>query len=132
MDKKFILAVIVIFIVTMLFGFVNHGLVLADEYQATGLFRTDEDAAGHMAFMLLGHVALAVAFVWLYRQGREDKPWLGQGIRFGLWVAVLMVVSIYLIYYAVQPMPGMLVVRQIVYDTIGVTISGVVVAFMYR
>jgi hypothetical protein len=132
MDKKFIISVIVVFIVVMLFGFINHGLVLSEEYLATGLFRTEEDSIRFLPFLLLGHGTLAVAFVWLYRQGREDKPWLGQGIRFGLWIAVLMTVSIYLIYFAIQPMPGMLVVRQIVYDTIGIVFTGAAVAFIYR
>jgi hypothetical protein len=132
MDKKYIISVIVIFVVTMLFGFVNHGLVLSAEYQETGLFRSEEDAAGYMPFMLLAHLLMSVAIVWIYQRGREDKPWLGQGIRFGLWISLLMAAPIYLIYYAVQPMPELLVFRQIAYDTLGLAVTGAVVAFMYR
>jgi len=132
MNKKFIIAVIVVFVVTMLFGFVNHGLVLHDEYLATGLFRPDEDAVNYFHWMLIAHVVMSVAIVWIYQRGREDKPWLAQGLRFGFWLAMLMVVPIYMIYYAVQPLDGMLVVRQIVYDTIGLLVTGAVVAFLHR
>ena len=44
MDKKFFISVVVIFVISMVFGFVNHGMVLAEEYQATGLFRPDAEA----------------------------------------------------------------------------------------
>jgi hypothetical protein len=41
-------------------------------------------------------------------------------------------VPIYLIYYVVQPQPGMLVVKQIVFDTILTLVVGAAVAFIYR
>jgi hypothetical protein len=62
----------------------------------------------------------------------EARAWLGQGLRFGLAVACLMAIPYYLIYYSVQPMPGMLVAKQIVFDTIVLMIMGAVVAYLYR
>ncbi|NIP17881.1 MAG: DUF1761 family protein [Xanthomonadales bacterium] len=132
MDKKFIISVIVIFVLGMLVGLVNHGMVLAEEYQATGLFRPKAEAEAYFMWLLLAHIVMAFAFVWIYRHGREDKPWVAQGVRFGVIVALLMAVPVYMIYYAVQPMPGLLVFRQIAYDTIGLVIMGLAVAFMYR
>ena len=43
-----------------------------------------------------------------------------------------MTIPMYLIYYAVQPWPGAVVVKQIVYDVIGVLVMGVVVAAINR
>ncbi len=37
-----------------------------------------------------------------------------------------------MIYYVVQPMPGMLAVKQIVFDTILTLVLGAIVAFLYR
>ena len=82
--------------------------------------------------MIAGHVLMAGALVWIYRQGVADKPFLGQGLRFGGAVALLTVVPMYLIYYAVQPMPGGLVARQIVFDSALVVVLGVLVAWMHR
>lgn len=132
MDKKFIVGFIAVFIVSLVLGFINHGLTLHDEYQATGLFRPDSEAERYTLWMLLAHLSLSFAFVWIYRRGREERPWLGQGLRFGVMIALLMVVPIYLIYYAVQPMPGLLVFRQISYDTVATLIMGALVAFVYR
>jgi hypothetical protein len=132
MNKKFIVSVVVMFVLSMLLGFVVHGVLLVQGYTATGLFRPEPEQMGYMPWMLLAHVFIAVGFVWIYLQGRDDKPFLAQGVRFGAAVAVLMTIPTYLIYYAVQPMPGMIVVQQIVYDTIGVIVMGVVVAWLNR
>ena len=55
-----------------------------------------------------------------------------QGIRYGMAVAVLMVLPMYLIYYAVQPMPGMLVAKQIVLDTFNFVVMGIVIAWLNK
>ena len=132
MDKKFILSVLLFFVVSMCLGFFTHAWILSAEYQATGLFRPDAEAEAYLPYMLLAHVIMAFAFVWIYRRGREDKPWVSQGVRFGVAVALLTAVPLYLIYYAVQPMPEMLVLRQISYETVNMVILGLVVAWMYR
>lgn len=133
MNKKFFISVVVIFILSMGLGFLVHGALLNQAYtQLPGLFRTPQDAEAYFPFMLLAHVSIAFGFVWIYQRGKEGKPFLTQGIRFGLAVAVLMTVPMYLIYYAVQPMPSALVYKQIVFDTLGMLLMGVVVAWLNR
>src|SRR5262247_435932 len=45
-------------------------------------------------------------------------------------IAVLTTIPVYLIYYAVQPIPGAVVAKQIVLDVIAVVILGTVVAWL--
>ena len=133
MTKRFWLSFAVIFVLSMALDFVHHGLILhADYLQLGALFRSDADGQKYFGWMLLAHAFLAYAFAWIYLRGREDKPWFGQGLRFGFMVAVLAVVPGYLIYYAVQPMPGLLVAKQIFFDTVRTLILGVVVAGMNK
>jgi hypothetical protein len=133
MNKQSIISVIVLFIVSMLLGFAIHGALLADEYMALpDLFRPEAEAQNYFMWMILAHVSMAIGLTWVYRMGKEDKPWLAQGIRFGIAIAVLMTIPIYLIYYAVQPLPEMLVIRQISYDGIGSIIMGIVLAFVNK
>jgi hypothetical protein len=131
---KFALSVVIMFVVSMALGFVVHGVLLGPEYAklTTTLFRPEADAQKYFPVMLLAHVFIAIGFTWVYRMGREDKPWLGQGLRFGLAVAVLTTIPTYLIYLAVQPMPEALVIKQIVFDTIAMLVMGAVVAFVNR
>ena len=134
MNKRFVVAWVVLFVLWMIEGMVVHGMLLGSDYTVLPqLFRPEADAQGYFGWMILAHVLVAGAFVWIYERGiTSDKPWLGQGIRFGLAVALLTVVPTDLIYYAVQPMPGALVVKQIVFDAIGLLVFGVVIAWMYR
>ncbi|MGH8285087.1 MAG: hypothetical protein ACRETT_04900 [Steroidobacteraceae bacterium] len=133
MNKKFFIAWIVIFVAWMAGSFLVHGLLLHDDYaQLPNLFRPEAEAQKYFPLMILAHVIMAGAFVWIYSRGVEARSWLPQGIRFGVAVALLAIVPIYMIYYVVQPMPGLHVVKQIVFDGILIVILGAIVAFIYR
>lgn len=134
MHKKFLTAGIVAFLCSVIFSFVAHGILLHADYAAVAnLMRTDAEARSFVPFMLLAHLIKGFAIVWIYRQGiSPDKPWLVEGFRFGIAAALLTVVPLYLLYYAVQPMPGVLIVKQIVTDSIGSVLLGVSVAFFFR
>ena len=133
MDKKFLLAWLVVFVVWFSGSFVVHGLLLQADYASLGkLFRTPQESQPLFPFMLLAHVIMSGAFVWIYSRGAEAKPWAAQGVRFGIAVALLMTVPMYMIYYVVQPMPGDVVAKQVVFDGILNVILGLLVAFMYR
>lgn len=133
MDKKFAISWVILFIVWMAGSFVIHAAWLGDTYAAmTDVYRSPEDAEKLFPFMLLAHVMLAGGFVWIYRRGREDKPWLGQGVRFGILISLFAVIPTYLIYYSVQSMSSDLLIRQIVGDTLLTVLLGIVVAFLYK
>ena len=133
MDKKFFIAWVAIFVAWMAGSFVVHGMLLHDDYaKLSGLFRPEAEAQSYFPLMVLAHIILAGAFVWIYSRGVEAAPWLPQGIRFGLAVALLTVIPTYLIYYVVQPMPGAVVAKQIVFDGSLMLILGAIAAFIYR
>ena len=133
MNKTFVWSVVAMFVTSMILGFVVHGVLLGSEYaKLMNLFRTPGDSQQHFPVMLAAHVFIAVGWTWIYRFGRENKPWLGQGVRFGIAVAVICTIPTYLIYYAVQPMPSDMVALQIAYDTIASVIMGIVVAAVNR
>lgn len=133
MTKKFVFAWIALFIVWFLGSFVVHGVLLRSDYmQLIQLFREEGDQQKYFPLMVLAHVILSGAFVWIYARGAEAKPWLQQGVRFGVAVALLTVVPTYMIYFVVQPMPGDVVLKQIVCDGVLTVILGTMVAWFYR
>lgn len=133
MDKRFLAAWLIVFIAWMAGSFGVHGVLLHDDYMTLpNLFRPEAEAQQYFPLMLLAHVILAGAFVWIYSRGVEDAPWTGQGIRFGLAVALLTIVPTYIIYHVVQPIPGRIAVRQIVFDGVLMLALGLLVAFLYR
>jgi hypothetical protein len=133
MNKRFFLAWLVVFIAWFIGSFIVHGVLLhADYAQLSNLFRKEAEAQNFFPLMILAHIIMSGAFVWIYARGVEARPWLGQGIRYGVAIVLLTTVPLYLIYYVVQPMPGATVVKQIVFDGILILILGAIVAFMYR
>jgi hypothetical protein len=133
MNKKLIIAWIELFFAWFIGSFIVHGVLLHSDYlQLTSLFRSEQDSQKYFPLMILAHLILSGAFVWIYARGVEAKPWLAQGVRFGVAVALLTIVPTYIIYFVVQPMPGGLVIKQIIFDGILMVILGVIVAWMYR
>ena len=133
MNKRFLLAWLVVFIAWFIGSFIVHGVLLhADYAQLANLFRKESEAQNFLPLMILAHLIMSGAFVWIYARGVERRPWLGQGIRYGVAIVLLTTLPLYLIYYVVQPMPGATVVKQIVFDGILVLILGAIAAFMYR
>jgi len=133
MNKKFLISWIVVFVVWMIGSFLVHGLLLGDAYASLGdMVRPEADQQAYFPYMLAAHVIMAGAFVWIYQRGTEDKPWLAQGIRYGVAVALLAPIPVYLIYYAVQPWPGNVVAHQIIGDGLLVVVLGIVVAALNK
>ncbi|HYD80523.1 MAG TPA: hypothetical protein VEC06_12005 [Paucimonas sp.] len=133
MNKKFAVAWLIVFVAWFFGSFLVHGVLLHGDYATLpNLFRPEQEAQQYFPLMVLAHVFLSGALVWIYRRGAEPKPWAPQGVRFGIAVSLLTIVPTYTIYYVVQPMPGAMVVKQIVFDSILVIILGLVAAFLYR
>jgi len=133
MNKKFVIAWIVLLIAWFVGSFVVHGVLLRSDYmQLTNLFRVEGEQQKYFPLMCLAHVILSGAFVWIYARGVEAKPWLAQGVRFGVAVALLTIVPTYMIYFVVQPMPGEVVIKQIVFDGVLMVVLGTIVAWLYR
>ncbi len=134
MNKTFVISVVVLFFVSMGLGFAVHGVLLnADYAKLTNIFRSPQDAEGYFGAMLAAHLSVAIGFTWIYRQGREPgKPWLAQGVRFGIAAALLASVPMYLIYYAVTPMPSDVVAKQVCFDLVATIVMGIVAAGVNR
>ncbi|MFO0995454.1 MAG: hypothetical protein U1F33_02140 [Alphaproteobacteria bacterium] len=132
MGPKFVISFVVIFVLTVILDFIIHGVLLGGDYaQLSQLYRDPEDKS-YMPFLFLGQACFAAGFVWIYVKGKEDKPFLMQGVRYGIAVAALAAVSMYLISYAVQPLPAVLVIKQIVFQSIAAVMLGIAVAWLNR
>lgn len=132
-DKKLVISVIAVFVVSMALGFLIHGTILHGEYaKLPHVLRSESAAMQLFGFMFLANFIFAIGFSWIYVRGREAKPWLGQGVRYGIAVALLAVVPYYLISYVILPFPSDLVAQQIVYDSLGAILMGIVVAWINR
>ena len=134
MNKRFWISSAVAGIGSLMLGFVIHAQLLHEDYTAMpNLFRPEAEAGRYFPFMLIAHFSIGSGLTWMYRRSfPRGRNFLGPGLSFGVATAVIMTVPMYLIYYAVQPMPGLVVAKQIIFDTFGVLLLGVLIALLNR
>jgi len=133
MDKKFLISTVAVFVVWMVGSFLVHGVWLGSHYETMpNMMRPMEETESMMHFMLIAHVLMAGVFVWIYQRGKEDKPWLQQGLRFGIAISLLAPIPTFMIYYTVQQTPAQLAVGQAVGDSLVVIVVALVAAFLGR
>lgn len=133
MNVKFLIAGVAGFLVSLFAGFLVHGMLLHGDYaQLPNLMRTEVDAQAHLPFMLVSHLIKGFAFAWIYTKGVSPGSALTQGLKFGVATAFLVTIPLYLVYYAVEPMPGMLVAKQIVFDSLTMILMGIVVSLIIK
>ena len=109
MNTKFLIAGVAGFLISLFGGFLFHGVLLQADYaQLPNLMRTEADAQAHVPFMLVSHLIKGFAFAWIYTKGiSPGVPPLIQGLKFGIATVFLVTIPLYLVYYAVEPMPGL-------------------------
>jgi hypothetical protein len=132
-NLKFSISIAVVFVMLWFGGFLVHGVFLFNDYaQLPNLMRPQDAFHTLWPFMALARLCQSVALVLIYNKGKEDKPWLPQGIRFGILIALLLMIPVYLIYYVVMPYPLALAIKQMIFDSILIVVIAVVLAWINR
>ena len=126
---KFLLRTIVLAIAWFALGYVGHQLLLGRDYVAIEpIMRPKADMQAHMMFAPLSGFIFAAAVAWIYAQGRSAKPWLGQGLRFGVAVWAIASVPQYIANYTIEPWPGAFVIKILAWELVAALVLGVLVA----
>jgi hypothetical protein len=129
--RRLVLTIIVVFVVSFFAGFFIHAIWLKQDYLVVAnLYRPEGQEK--MPFIALAYLAFAIGSVWLYAHGVEEKPWLGQGVRFGVAIFLVTTIPWFFITYAVQPFPLILTAKIVISEAVNKIFLGIVTAFLYR
>ena len=135
MNTRFVVSVVVIWLLSSVLSAVVHGAILGPDYArlaTMGMYRAPDAARELMPFMWIANLLFAIGFTWIYRAGRSSRPWLGQGLRFGVAVSLLYTIPMFLIYYVVQPTPSDLAAKQAVLGSLVTIVLAMAAAFINR
>lgn len=124
--------IIVAFLVAQLFAVVIHGVILSADYEP--FEGTLLRAAGsgtppwQMIFLPLVHLSLIAPLVWVYGRLGLGGSTAVRGLKLGVLAWAIGQVPVWLLWYAQQPWPGDLVLKQLALElgaslAIGVTIA---------
>ena len=128
---RLLLTIAVIAVLSTFSGFFIHAIWLKQDYMVVSQLYRPEDQM-KMLFIIMAYVSFAVGSVWVYAHGVEsNKPVLGQGVRFGVLMFLILAVPSFFIAYAVQPIPAVLFSKQVLSELANKVLLGVVTALVY-
>jgi hypothetical protein len=132
--KRWVQASSAAFLVLFVLEGIVHQVLLKGLYQQTAsLWRPEADIQRLLWLFWGGYLVFAIAFVWIYAKGYEEKKGgLGQGIRFGLVMGILLSVMQNLGWYVVLPIPGILAWYWFLAGMAESLAMGICVGLIYR
>jgi hypothetical protein len=131
--KKIVFAVFAGFVWLAVSRYLIHSVWLANAYTNNPLLWRSQSAMLHRLWAIhLANLILAVAATLIYVRGIEAKPWPGQGLRFGILLALATAVPQSLVEYFVYPISHTLALQWIVGEGGLMVLLGLVVAAICR
>ncbi len=131
--KKLVIAIVAAYIVLMATNYLVHSVWLMPDYDAIpDTHRTAEQIMHHFWAMALGQFFFAAMFAYIYTRGRESRPWMEQGIRYGIVMTFMTVVPYSLSEYTVYNVPHLLALKWMIAGGIQLLILGLIVAAIFK
>jgi hypothetical protein len=131
--KKLLLAIGAAYVVLMLTNYLVHQVWLMSDYAAIPASHRSPAGILHRFWALaVGQFFFAALFAYIYTRGAEKKPWLAQGIRYGILIAFLTVIPTALNEYVVYIVPYRLAIKWMIAGGMQLILLGLVVAGIYN
>jgi hypothetical protein len=129
--KKTAIATAAGFVLQMATNYLLHGVILMNSYAATSdLWRNDAAMAQRRWILFVGTFIFVLAAVLIYQRGAELKSPVGQGIRYGILLAMVSIVPATLFEYVTTQMPHTLALHWIIGEGIQCVLLGLLIAFI--
>lgn len=127
--KKLVLAIVAAYIALMLTNYLVHQIWLMSDYAAIPASHRSTAGIMHRFWvMAIGQFIFSAMFAYIYTRGAEKKPWIVQGIRYGILMTFLVMVPTALGEYVVYIVPYMLAIKWMIAGGIQMIILGMIVA----
>ncbi|MBI3570646.1 MAG: hypothetical protein HY082_06030 [Gammaproteobacteria bacterium] len=132
--KRMWYASIAVFVVIFIIEFIVNAVLLDGIYKQTAsVWRPEADIQKMMWLFWVGYLIFAPVFVRIYITGHEiGKNNIGQGLRYGTYMGLLIVIPMNLGWYAVLPIPAALSVYWMIAGMVEMIVAGITVSLIYR
>lgn len=129
--NRYILASLAVALFIFLYGWVVHGILLADfwaEQLVEGSMRPQGEEV--MWAIVVSCLLQGLALGFIFVKGYQSKG-IAEGVRFGLLIAWF-IVAIYFLQYALSPMTMTAMVTGMITDGVMYLLCGVILAALYK
>jgi len=131
MSKKLWLGFVAVFVLMAVTDFIIHGVILSPTYASDAMkniWRSDMESK--MWIFYLTYVFISFFFTLIFSKGYEGKG-IGEGVRYGFYVGMMMAVPMAYSSYAMYPIPYYVALQWFIYGLIQYIILGIAVAMVY-
>ncbi len=129
--KRFILAFVAAYIFIFFWGWLLNGVLLKDIYvESPNLWRSQTEMMSLFHWIITGQALIVFSFVMIYATG-----FAGGGVMAGIRLGVLLeiaAIGMRLGFYAVQPIPGKLILYGSIGGLVEMVIVGAMVGAIYK
>ncbi|MBI4811382.1 MAG: hypothetical protein HY800_08105 [Ignavibacteriales bacterium] len=133
MNKKLWIGFIVVFIGMAVLNFIIHGIILTSAYQTEEVNKFMRSEAEMNSLMWIYYVIYLIQsffFTFIFSKGYEGKG-IMEGVRYGLYMGLLLATPMAYASYAMYPMPYSLALQWFIYGMIYYIILGILLAAIY-
>ncbi len=131
--KKWLLGSVAVLIVLVAMEYLLHSVILKTAYEQTSqLWRQPERQQMMLGWRLLGYAFFALLFGFIYTHGYQRKGAIGQGLRYGLYIGLLVFLPYNLVLYTMLPIPASVVVAWMAFGVIESLLAGLIFSLFYR
>lgn len=129
MNKKVLVGIVVVFVLSEILMFLIHGVMLASTYEATkDLWRADMES-----LMWIYHVLAIIGaffFTFVFSKGYEGKGMM-EGIRYGLYIGIWWGSGMAYGTYSMIAIPYSLALQWLFFSIIECVIYGIALAMVF-
>ena len=126
--KRALGTVVVAFLVSQVLAVVIHGFLLGGDYEPFRGTLLRNGPVWQMLFLPLVHLAFIAGLVWVYAHLRLEGSIVTTGLTLGVVGWSIGQAPLYLLWYAEQPWPGALVVKQLGLELVSSLLIGLTIA----
>jgi hypothetical protein len=131
--KKWLLGSLAVFVALAVMEQVVHAFILKSTYERTvQLWRPPEMQKAMQSWRWLGYAIFALLFGRVYIHGYERKGGIGEGLRYGLYIGLLVFLPYGLVRYVYLPHPATLVLAWIIFGLFESMLCGLIFCLIYR
>jgi hypothetical protein len=129
MKKKLLIGFVVVYVLFAVLDWVVNNVLLMPLYASVShLFRPNEEMKLWVIFV--SYIFLAFFFTLIFSKGYEGKGVM-EGVRYGFYVALMMVLPYNYMSFAVMPIPYSLAFQGFLYGTVEMVICGIALALIF-
>lgn len=130
--KRFALAVIAVYVVYQILGYLIHEVWLAETYASLAhVWRPEAELLSKTWIMFVTSFVFCVFFVYIFVRGYENRG-IAEGLRYGLIIGLFFSIPQAYESYVILPIPYSLALKWFLSGVVASLVLGAVAALTYK